>query len=168
MPLPVDVPPEPAAAVVVLSRQDISEVVAASDQPRRLAKGAQAEDALIRQAMFVSGAVSVTRPAADPEGPQAYAWTYQAFVQRQVCFSSITGLFACSEPQVEKLPELARGEAPLAPGEPPAFPLAEAAKSELMSGLKTRAAAVFDADRRARIEPLLRAAGVTTQRTAGR
>lgn len=156
----VDAPPEPPA-VVVLRREEISEVVAASDQPRRLTKGAQVEQALVRQAVFVSGSVSVTRPAADPDAPLAYAWTYQAFVQRQVCFTSITGLFACTGPDVEKLPEVAKGEAPLPPGDP-AFPLAEAAKAQLEAGLKARSAAVFEADRRARIEPLLRAAGVAS------
>ncbi|MET0274984.1 MAG: hypothetical protein ABW360_18510 [Phenylobacterium sp.] len=155
-------------AFVVISRQEVSEVVAASDQPRRLVKGAQVEQALIRQAVFVSGSVSVSRPAADPAAPLAYAWTYQAFVQRQVCFTSITGLFACSGPEVEKLPEAAKGEAPLGPDDPPTFPLAEAARIALTAGLKARAMAVFEADRRARIEPLLRAAGVSTPRPANR
>ncbi|WP_374468370.1 hypothetical protein [Phenylobacterium sp.] len=162
-----DIPPEPPG-VVVIRRQEVSEVVAASDLPRRLVKGPQAEQALIRQALFVSGAVRVTRPAADPEAPLAYAWSFQGFVQRQVCFTSITGLFACSEPQVEKLPDAAEGDAPLGPGEPPAFPLAEAAKAQLAAALKARAPAVFDADRRARIEPLFRAAGVSTPRPAAR
>lgn len=160
-----DVPPEPAA-VVVLSRQEVSEVAASSDLPRRLVKGAQAEQALVRQAVFVSGSVSVIRPATDPEAPPAYAWTYQGFVQRQVCFTSISGLFACSEPEVEKLPDAARGEAPLGPGEPPAFPLAETARTGLTTSLKARASALFEADRRARIDPLFRAAGVTVQRAA--
>jgi hypothetical protein len=162
--MPADIPPPPPPAVVVLSRQEVSEVVAASDLPRRLVKGPQAEQALVRQAVFVSGAISVVRPAAEPEAPLAYAWTFQGFVQRQVCFTSISGLFACSEPEVEKLADAARGEAPLSPAEPPSFPLAEAARTQLTAALKARAAGLFEADRRARIDPLFKAAGVTVQR----
>ncbi|MCR5880613.1 hypothetical protein [Phenylobacterium sp. J367] len=166
--MPPETTPEPPPAVVVLSREEVSEVVASVDLPRRLVKGGQVEQALVRQAVFVTGAVTVTRPAAEPEAAPTYGWSLQAFVQRQVCVHSITGLFACSDPEVEKLPDAAKGEAPLGPGEPPLFPLAEAAREALTAGLKARANAVFEADRRARIDPLFRAAGVTAQRPPAR
>jgi hypothetical protein len=155
-----DVPP--AAEVVVVSRRDDSEVVAAQDLPLVLVKGTRREDALVRRAVFVSASLTVTRAAAEGAAPDRYRWTYRSFLQRQVCFTSMTGLFACTEPQVEKLPEVAEGDAALMP-DPASFPLADAARATLVSGLKARATAVFAADRRAAIDPIFKASGVTVQ-----
>src|SRR5688572_14415814 len=105
-----DAPPPPAAEVMVVSRRDGSELVATHDLPLVLVKGARREEALVRRAVFITSAVTVTRPAAG--GPESYRWSYAGFLQRQVCFTSITGLFSCTEAQVEPLPEKAQGEAP--------------------------------------------------------
>lgn len=146
----------PAAAEVVLSRQEASEVLAAHDLPLLLVKGPRREEALARGAVFFTSALTVVRPA---QGPDHYRWTYQGFVQRQVCMTSITGLFACSEPQAERLPDAETGEAPL-PAEPDSYPLADGARARLIAGLKTRATAILAADRKANLDPLLKASGV--------
>jgi hypothetical protein len=72
----------------------------------------------------------------------------------------MTGLFSCTEPQVETLPDLAEGDAPIS-AEPASFPLADAARGALVSGLRARAPAVFAAHRRVVIDPLLKASGVS-------
>lgn len=145
----------PPAAEIVLSRREASEIVAAHDLPLALTKGPRREDALARGAVFVTSAVTVVRP---PQGADRYRWTYQAFVQRQVCVTSLTGLFTCSEPQVQKLPDAETGEAPL-PADPDSYPAAEAAHARLIDGLKTRATAILAADRKASLDPLLKASG---------
>jgi hypothetical protein len=155
-------PPPPAAEVVVVSRRDNSEVVASQDLPLVLAKGARREEALVRRAVFVTASLTVTRAATDGAAPDRYRWTYRSFLQRQVCFTSMTGLFSCTEPEVEKLPDVAEGDAPISP-DPQSFPLADAARATLVSGLKARAPAVFAADRRATIDPVFKASGVTAQ-----
>lgn len=151
---PVEAPPP--AAEIVLSRRDASEIVASHDLPLVLVKGPRREEALARGAVFITSAVTVVRPA---EGPDLYRWTYQGFVQRQVCVTSITGLFTCSEPQVQKLPDTEAGEA-LLPPEAESYPLAEAAHARLTAGLKARATAILAADRKASLDPLLKASGV--------
>jgi hypothetical protein len=156
-------PPPPAAAdVLVVSRRDASEVVSVQDLPLVLTKGPQREQALVRRAIFVTAAVAVVRPQG-AEGPAAdrYRWTYQPFLQRQVCFTSMTGLFACSAAEVDPLADAERGEAPVDPANPESTPLAEAARARLSAALKLRAEALFDADRRANIDPRFRASGVT-------
>ncbi|RAK69103.1 hypothetical protein [Phenylobacterium kunshanense] len=160
---PAAVAPAPAPATIL--RRDATEVVAASDLPLTLVKAGQREQALVRRAVFVTSTLTVTRPAGavDTEGDR-YVWTHQAYMQRQVCFTSITGLFACAGAEVEPLPDVERGEAPARLVDD--FPLAEAARRRLAEGLEARAAALFEADRKTKVQPALRAAGVSVASAA--
>jgi hypothetical protein len=158
---PADKPPE----VVVVSRETRSEVVASRDTPLPLIKAGRTEDALLRQAVFVNSTLTVVRPAEDP-GADLLRWTYTPYLQRQLCFTSITGLFSCAAAEVEELAETAAGEAPLAaePAPEGPNPAAEAARLALAAKLRTRSAEVFAADRRLKLDPMLKAAGVTIAR----
>ena len=161
-----DVPPAPPAAeVVIVSRRDGSEVVASHDLPLVLVKATRREEALVRRAVFITTSVTVTRPAAEGAAPDRYRWTYKAFLQRQVCFTSMTGLFSCTEPVVQALPEAAEGDAPLE-ADPARFPLADVARGRLVEGLKARATALLAADRRVNVDPIFSASGVAVQTPA--
>ena len=78
--------------------------------------------------------------------------------------TSLTGLFACTEPTVQPLPNRETGEAPVSPLEPEAAPASEAARKRLADSLRPRATALFEADRRQHLEPLFKAAAVTVVR----
>ena len=143
-------------------------MVASSDQPFVLTKGSQREQALVRQAIFVTSQVSVTRPATEGLVTESDRWTHLAFLQRQVCFSSISGLFACTEPVVQTLPDAERGEAPVPLAEPDAAPQSDAARRRLADSLRPRATALFEADRRRHVDPIFKAAGVVAARAAAR
>lgn len=149
-------PPPSAPAEVVVSRSEASEVVAVQDLPLTLVKGPRREEALARRALFITATVTVVRPET---GPDRYRWAYQGFLQSQVCFSSMTGLFSCTEPQSRKLPEAREGDAPL-PADANSYPLAEEARAKLVADLKARSGALFAADRRANLDPLFKASGV--------
>ena len=161
-------PAPPAPAVVVVSRRESTGMVASSDQPFVLTKGSQREQALVRQAIFVTSQVSVTRPATEGLVTESYRWTHLAFLQRQVCFGSISGLFACTEHVVQTLPDAERGEAPVPLAEPDAAPLSDAARRRLADSLRPRATALFEADRRRHVDPIFKAAGVVAARAAAR
>jgi len=157
---------QPAPEAIVVSRRESTKIVASSDQPFVLTKGPQREQAMVRQAIFITSSLSVTRPATEGLVTESYRWTHQAFLQRQVCFSSISGLFACTEPVVQTLPDAERGDAPVPLTEPDAAPLSEAAHRRLADNLKPRATALFEADRRRHVEPVFKAAGVIAARPA--
>jgi hypothetical protein len=157
---PADAAPPPAVEMVV-SRKEESAVVAALDLPLMLTKGKRREDALVRRAVFVNAQLTVVRPAA---GADRYRWSAKAFLQRQVCVTSIAGLFACTTPEIETLAESVQGEAPV--DKPDAYPLADAARGSLEAGLRTRAEALFAADRRTNIDPVFKAAGVGVVKAA--
>jgi hypothetical protein len=176
--------PPPAAApaavdqpadVVVVSRDTRSEVLASRDTPLPLIRAGRTEDALLRQAVFLTSTLLVVRPASGAGG-EVLRWTYQPYLQRQLCLTSITGQFACAEAVVEPLTDRAAGETPLAatpaaePGpaapapNPAPNPVADAARLALVAPLRAGADALFDADRRLKVDPMLKAARVSIRR----
>jgi len=152
-------PIAPQAAVV--SRADATDLVQSRDLAITLVKAGRREEALLRQSVFVTSVITVVRPPeAVSDLQNRYRWTLKTYEQRRLCVTSITGLFMCAEPEVQALPDVAEGEAPVELDG--TFPLAEAAKSTLAANLKARATTVFDTARSAQVQPLLRAAGVVT------
>lgn len=153
--------PPPHPAEIVVSRQDSSRLVSTQDLPLVLVKGARREEAVLRRAIFLTISVLVTKPAEDPSAenvPASYRWTYKSFLQRQLCVTSITGLFACSTAEVTPLPDVDEGQAPAQ--DDGAMPLADTARQRLEDGLKARADTTFAADRKTNFDLLLKAAGV--------
>jgi hypothetical protein len=153
-------PTPPPAAEVVVARSSHTTVAASLDLPLSLLKAGRREDMVVRRVLFVNAAVNQVRPAAG--GPDVYRWTLAGFLERQYCVRSLTGVFACTTPETAPLPEKADGEAPLAaPGD---FRLAVLAEGRLSSTLAARSDEIFAADRRAAVDPFLKAAGVKTVR----
>jgi hypothetical protein len=153
--------------VLVVSRDTRSDVLASSDTPLPLIKAGRTEDALLRQAIFLTGTLTVVRPATGP-GQETLRWSYQPYLQRQLCFTSITGQFSCAAAELEELPAKADGEAP-APATsdqamPAQSPAAEDARTALVTDLRARADAMFEDDRRLVLSPMLKAAGVRVRR----
>ncbi len=158
-----DTPPAQATAtapaaptVVVVARSDRTIVAADLDLPLTLVKAGRREEMLVRRVLFVTAAVTQVRP---PDGGvDRYRWTLGSFLQRTYCVRSLTGVLACTTPEVAPLPDKAEGEAPLmAPGD---FSLAVQAEGNLSSALAGRSDEIFAADRQAAVDPFIKAAGV--------
>ena len=188
--LAADSPPAVAAAPVakpadlmVVSSDAHSEILASQDTPMLLVKARKTEDALLRQAITLTSTLTVVRPASGA-GADVVRWNYQTYLQRQLCLTSITGHFTCAIAEVEELTEKGSGEAPLAampaqaaldpaapvqvtpnPTAPNSSPEAESARATLAAALHDRSAALFEDDRRLKLDPMLKAAGVSIRRT---
>lgn len=145
----------PPVAEIVVSHEDGSRLVATRDTPLTLAKGARREEAVLRQAVFMTASLAVVKPT--PEATPSYRWSYKGFLQRQLCVTSVSGLFACSTAEIEPLPDVETGQAAMSAGD---HPLADAASQALEAALRARADTLFAADRAAKLDPLLKAAGV--------
>lgn len=167
-------PPSPEAAPapqeVVVSRADRTDTVAIADLPLTLVKAQRQEQVLVRRALFVSGSVERRRPvvAGVAEGDVALAetcrWSFKSYLQREICFTSMTGMLSCTDPEVTSLTDMAEGQAELADdaaaatcGE--AFAQAAAARASLVGDLRARSAELFEADQASKVAPLFRAAG---------
>lgn len=160
----VTLPVAPRPDVVVVSRDTRSEVLVSRDTPLPLVKAGRTEDALLRQAIFLTSTLIVVRPAAAGPGggDDRLRWTYEPYVQRQLCFTSMTGQFSCAAAEVAELTEKAAGETPLAATAAASGPnlAAEGARIAVAAALRTRATALFEDDRRLWLSPMLKSAGV--------
>ena len=150
------------AEVVVVSRDTRSDVLVGTDTPLPLIKAGRTEDALLRQAIFLTSTLTVVRPAAGA-GEQTLRWAYQPYLQRQLCFTSITGQFSCATAELEELTEKAEGETPVV-ATPGPNPAAEDARTAVATALRARADGLFEDDRRLKLSPMLKAAGVSVRR----
>jgi hypothetical protein len=145
---PVDKPAE----VVIVSRDTRSDILASKDTPLPLIKGRRTEDAVLRQTIFLTSTLTGVRLALGA-GEEVLRWTYAPYLQRQLCFTSITGQFSCAVAEVEALTEKATGETP------------QAVRIAVASDLRSRADALFEDDRRLKLTPMLKAAGVSIRQT---
>ena len=160
-------PPAAISEPAVLARLDQSERVVASDLPLVLVKGTRAERALVRRQVLLSSSVRLTAPSGAPlPVPLTCRWSFRTQLVSQVCFSSMTGLFACTEPAGLDLAPKADGElaldgavpSPSCDGDHPAVAKARAA---VVAALSATAQAALAADLDTRIRPLFKAAGVS-------
>ncbi len=160
-----DTSPAPAAEVVVAC-SDHTTVAASLDLPLSLTKGGslvkagRREEMVVRRVLFLTAVVTQVRPADAPDsgGAERYRWTLAGFLEREYCVRSLTGVLACTTPEVAPLPDRAEGEAPLtAPGD---VSLAVQAEGLMSSTLAARSDEIFAADRKAAVDPFIKAAGV--------
>lgn len=160
--------PKPPEAVVV-SRDTRSELIVGRDTPLPLIKGGKTEDALLRQSIFMTSTLVLERPAEGAD-EATLSWKYQSYLQRQLCFTSITGQFSCAAAELEDLTEKAEGETQLpapAPAMPSKNPAAEDARVAVATALGVRADSLFEADRLRKLDPMLKAAGVSIRPVQG-
>ncbi|HEY3951315.1 hypothetical protein [Phenylobacterium sp.] len=158
-----------AAAEVVVARSDHTAVAADLDLPLTITKAGRREEMVVRRAVFVTAqviqvraanaAADGTSDAKSDSGADRYRWKLAGYLQRQYCVRSLAGVFACTTPETEALPDKAEGEGPVTAvaGD---YPLAITAERDLSDSLHMRAEALFAADRAAAVDPLLKAAGV--------
>ncbi len=165
---PAVVPPDTATDTVVLSRTDNTQTVEAADQSLLLTKHRREEHALVRRLIFIMANLTLTEPAAtvgDAPPPQTCHWQYRSFLQRQLCFTSMSGQFACTQPEVTPLPDETHGEA-AAPANAAigfcndVFRPAVNARVRLAGTLRDRSAELFATDQKAKVGPIFKAAGV--------
>lgn len=182
--LPTAAPRPPAEDFTVISRIDNTQTVEAADLRLVLTKAKREEHAVVRRLLFISATLRLTEPvapaapeppassappAAEPaEGPppkQTCRWTYRAFLQRQICFTSMTGLSSCTQPEIISLPDVAEGDAPIsdAPQQQVCndiFRPAVNARIRLSSSLLARSKDLFAADQDTKVDAQFKAAGV--------
>ena len=160
-------PVPPSASEVVLSRTEAIREITHIDTPLVLTKGATVEQAVLRQQLFLSISTRLVRTA-DPSSPPVCRWIAKALINRETCFSSVSGLFSCTLPQQSELIQQSAGEeAPQATQDPvceEVFAPAAAAIQLLSENVRALAPNLFEEDRRTSLEPLLKASGVKARK----
>ncbi|MBI1685293.1 hypothetical protein [Caulobacter hibisci] len=155
---PPAVAPAPPAPVMQLA------TVTQRALPLTLTKAGRVERAVVRQQVFMK--ISV-RPGATAtvEGqavtPTPCAWTIETYLQREICFSSMTGQTSCTDPVSTLLAAGEAGQADLTGQscDVMAEPVTQSAR-RVRAGIEPMSTAVFEDDYKVKVRPLLTAGGV--------
>jgi hypothetical protein len=159
-------PPAPAQASRLLT-------IAQRTRPLILIKAGRSETAVVRQQIFLKTSVrpgamaTVEGQAAIAAAATPCAWVIEAYLQREVCFSSMTGLSSCTDAVSLPLAAGETGQTDLASPiacDVQAGPVA-LAERRVVASLQSLSAGLFEDDYRIKIRPMLAASGVTIRET---
>lgn len=141
--------------------------VAQKARPLVLTKGGRTENAVVRYQIFLR---TIAKPGAVPATPEGVTlsaipcvWTVESYLQRDLCFYSITGLLGCEEGATTPLRAVENGQADLPTGtacEVFAKPVT-AAEDRVIATLDRIKDQMFDEDYQLAIKPRLLRTGVT-------
>jgi hypothetical protein len=157
----------PAYVDLVICRSDRTVSVAGLDVPVVLARHGQVEHALIRWQIYITASMwlAQTPPAPGLDTPaKQFRWGHKSYLQRQICFTSVVGLFACADADTKPLSEDTAGslgaerertDAELCQQLPSEL---DKSSDSLKGDLERKASEIFAADRRTAVDPLFKAA----------
>ncbi len=168
-PPPVSAPqipsPQAPASPSTVKGASATMTVAARDQPLVLTKARRSESALVRHQVFLRYDVDRKVPDGVDQRTVQCGWRLRAYLQRSICFSSMTGLLSCTDPVSEELATAESGAADQ--GQDPAlttcdlnFGPAREARDRMIAAFKVDAQARFDEDYTLNVKPQLLASGV--------
>jgi hypothetical protein len=140
--------------------------VAQKARPLVLTKAGRTENAVIRYQMFLR---TVAKPGAVPATPESVtvsaipcAWSVDSYLQREICFYSMTGLFACADEVTTVMRATDTGQTDLPVGtvcEVMAKPVMEA-EERVIAALDRTKDQVFNEDYDLIVKPQLAKGGV--------
>lgn len=132
-----------------------------------LAKGGRTEDVAVRYQIFLR---TIAKPGAVPAAPEGVTvsaipcvWAVESYLQRDLCFYSITGLLGCEEGATVPLQAIENGQADL-PADTTCEVFAKpvtAAEDRVIATLDRLKDQMFDEDYQLAVKPRLLKAGVT-------
>ncbi len=166
---PPAAPPPAAFQPSTVKGASATMTVASSDLRLVLTKSRRAESAMIRHQVFLRYDVDRKAPDGVDLRSVQCGWRLRAYLQRSICFSSMTGLFSCTDPVSQELPTAETGAADQGPDPAAstcdlAFGPARAARDRVIAALKVDAQARFDEDYALNVKPQLLASGVKITR----
>ncbi len=168
MPLQAATPPA-ATAPAAAPSPTLQRLAPVAQKPRQLllTKGGRTENAVVRYQIFLR---TIAKPGAVPTPPPGVTvsaipcvWTVESYLQRDLCFYSITGTLGCEEGATKPLEAIENGQADLPIGttcEVFAKPVA-AAEDRVIATLDRLKDQMFDEDYQLAVKPRLAKSGVT-------
>jgi hypothetical protein len=145
--------------------------IAQKARPLTLAKAGRTESAVVRYQIFLR---TIAKPGAVPAVPAGVTvsaipcvWTVESYLQRDLCFYSITGLLGCEEGATVPLQAIENGQADL-PADTACEVFAKpvtAAEDRVIATLDKIKDQMFDEDYQLAIKPrLIRGGATVTER----
>ena len=143
--------------------------IAQRARPLTLTKSGRTETAVVRHQIFLrttvrpGATVSVVGQAAIAAAATPCAWVIEAYLQREVCFYSMTGMTSCTDAVTLPLSAGETGRTDLGAGvecdvlaQPVSF-----SERRVVASLESLSAGLFEDDYRLKVRPMLAAPGVT-------
>jgi hypothetical protein len=164
---PVTTPPA-VTAPSTIKGASATQTLASNDLRLVLTKSRRSESALVRYQIFLK--YDVDRKISDGADPTVQCgWRLRAYLQRSICFWSMSGLFSCTDAESRELAEAETGAADLGPAPSTTacdlrFAPANQARDRLVETLQASAQARFDDDYALNVKPQLSASGVKITR----
>ncbi len=165
-----DVPPPPAATAPAAPQPPQLQRLAPVAQKARsltLTKGGRTEAVVVRYQIFLR---TIAKPGAVPSTPEGVTvsaipcvWTIESYLQRDLCFYSISGFLGCEEGATKPLQAIENGQADLPAGatcEVFAKPVT-AAEDRVIATLDRVKDQMLDEDYQLAVKPRLLRTGVT-------
>lgn len=161
--------PAPATAPAPPSPPQLQRLapVTQKARPLMLTKGGKTENAVVRYQIFLR---TIAKPGAVPATPDGVtvsaipcAWTVESYLQRDLCFYSITGMLGCEEGATKPLQAIENGQTDLPAGtacEVFAKPVT-AAEDRVIATLDRIKDQMFDEDYQLAVKPRLVRGGAT-------
>lgn len=164
-------PAQPAAAAPVPPQLQKLAPVAQKAKPLTLAKAGRTENAVVRYQIFLR---TIAKPGTVPAAPAGATvsaipcvWTVESYLQRDLCFYSITGLLGCEEGATVPLQAIENGQTDLPVDtacEVFARPVT-AAEDRVIAALDRLKDQMFDEDYQLAVKPrLIRSGANVTER----
>jgi hypothetical protein len=162
-------PPPAATAPAVPTPPALQRLAPISQKARPLVltKGGRTENAVVRHQIFLR---TVVKPGPAPVAVEGVtvsaipcAWTVETFLQREICFYSMTGLMACTDTNTLPLMATETGQTDLPVGtacEVFAKPV-EAAESRVIAAVDRTKDQLYDEDYKLVVKPQLVRGGTT-------
>ena len=166
---PMQAATPPAATAAAPQPPQLLRMAPVSQKARQLllVKAAKREAVVVHQQIFLRVAAKPGPVATAPEGVTVSAipcaWTVESYLQRDICFYSITGLLGCTEAMTKPLTVTERGQEDLPPGavcDLSAKPIA-AAQERAIAALDRVKEQTLDEDYRLEVKPQLTGTGAT-------
>jgi hypothetical protein len=165
----VQAAPPPAAVAPAPAPPTLQRLAPVAQKAKMLtlAKGGRIETAVVRHQIFLR---TIAKPGAVPAAPEGMTvsaipcvWVVESYLQRDLCFYSITGLLGCEEGATKPLQAIENGQADLPAGtacEVFAKPVT-AAEDRVIAALDRMKDQMFDEDYQLAVRPRLVKAGAT-------
>lgn len=168
-----DAPPPAATAPAAPPPPQLQKLAPVSQKarPLTLAKGGRTENVVVRYQIFLR---TIAKPGAAPVAPEGVTvsaipcvWTVESYLQRELCFYSITGLLGCEEGATKPLMAVENGQADL-PADTACEVYAKpvtAAEDRVIAALDRIKDQMFDEDYQLAVKPrLIRGGATVTER----
>lgn len=163
---PLPPPATPAVQQQVVSRDSAAVLISNGERRLTLRQGPTAEAMIVRYQLVLNRSLQRVATTTSDLQRQLCRWEMTAYLQRDICFTSLSGMTGCTEVANTPLAPSSKGEAEIAPDDEAdgvcglQQATVQTAEAALSAELRSLAPTAIEADYTARVRPGLNRPGL--------